>query len=385
MDPPEGQPLPEKDISRNTEEILSPTTQRVAKFLEAGVIKRNFESPNNRWQKSYILDTNKAVEVLEGIKSERQANDLTVEIKGKDLLLEGQTAFRQAVKSLVDHNVIPTDLAVQVGRLVKPPDIELIDTDFARFLYLKDNFPAKGEERASLELGRKYALGWGWQELDKAIKSQGVNLSLDQTLRVVLRSGISHEYGHAVDRALLFLNVEAKMAAQPEADAWQLMLESGQEVSQDIYSRIAPNDDLAEILQGELEDGTYTRKERTSSERLGTGFGYLGLRYALEDLQVDQQKIDGVINYMVDDDFKTMQGNKRVAGEIKKQGLTLEDWGNAMTDLNMDLRDRGRSDLREITRDFSARSLGYAAPLSEEQIKALVTTWNTTPKISSIR
>lgn len=336
--------------------------------------------PKGRWfypegsftsKEAWIVNKDKAVEVFEGCRVGAPETKFP-EGREQELFERSQKAVKQSIRAFVKNGDIPPSLAVTVGRLLRPSNIKVTREDYARFLYLGHSFPTTPEERASLEVGLEYAFGQV-NVYKEMLAENGVNLTEDQIIDLILRDGISHEYGHAVHSTLSLIQYGEYISKLPEGERgkksfWDIR----EELEQRIFDTIAPNQDLANLLLNEPDEDS-TKRSRTSSERVGRGFQYLGSRYVLQDFGVDPTKIDAVIETFRIRHDKVLVGYKRIIEEIRARNLNIALFSYGLNDVLSALREMKREDLQKILHfGFGARDLGYYYPLTQDQIRSFV-------------
>lgn len=318
----------------------------------------------------WIVDIDKSIEVLEKCQVETPNIEIPTG-REQELFERSQKAVKQTVKAFVKNGDIPPALAVSVGRFLKPANVKITPHDFARFLYFRHSFPTKPEERADLEVGVKYVFGQRNDYLEM-LGENGVELTDDQLLDLILRDGMSHEYGHAVHAALDLIQWGAYIVKPTEGEKPKSYWKIRRDSAQYIYETIAPDQDLAEILANEPDSGK-SERSNTSSERLGRGFQYLGAYYALLDMGFDSAKAGKIVETYKKRDRTSLEGYKKIIGEIRLHNLNINIFGEGITDLQVALKKLGRTDLLESIRfGFSTRELGYYYPLNQEQLRLFV-------------
>lgn len=332
----------------------------------------SFEKGNEEW-KSYTIDVPKAVAVLEGsAKEEELPQDIHGEYEQEHLEERSQKIFRQIVKSFVERGIVPRPLAVEVGRLLRPSSVEIIKERYHRFLYLRDVFPSTPPERAKLQISPNLTVQRE-KPLRERLKQAGIDLTAEQIEQINLRWGISHEYGHAVHRTLVLSRVEQEAERQGDKDFQQVAYGVENQFDVDVFNRIALDEELARALKNEPEGGFHHWSRRaTTPERVATGFEYLGLRYALEDLGVGGQKAREVVEGFMEEDRKWFREYVQLMEDVRSKGWNLEDLSDALSELRGALREIRREDLLDELPSFGARNFGYLSPLNEKQIKELV-------------
>ncbi|GEM_PF-6795271 len=325
--------------------------------------------PESGWISDYTVDKDKAVAIL----TPHMPQD---EVLKPEQLEQGETevAFRNVVKAFVDHKVIDPQTAELTGKLVRPSNITLIDATYFRFLYMADEFPKSASERGELEMGH---LGYGrmTRNLVRKLESAGVELRSEQMRGVVLRWIISHEYGHAVDAALQIQKAEEVGKSKPDEEKWKVKADVDRHASQELFTTIAPEPKLQEMftIQDARYAGLHDDALQTSSERISTGFEYLGLRYALTDAGVAEDKIDKVLDAFKEEDQKSFQDLEHLFKVGKEKGMDIETLGVALNTLKLELRKTEKPELKKtLPLSFGSTYAGYFFPLSETQLKAYI-------------
>lgn len=321
----------------------------------------------------YVVNTDQAIKTLEKCTTSEEPSPEVPKEKEAELFERSKQALKQAVVAFAKNGDVPPALAASVGRLLRPPDVRITDEDYARFLYTEDEFPKTKVDRASLEMGLKYVYRQikPFQEL---LTQHGVKLTEDQIINLILREGAAHEYGHAVDMTLELLEWEEYVSRLPHAERPdRYFYEVRENHHQLIFDTIASNQELTELLSAEPLDGLYTYRTRTSSERVARGFQFLGLKYALLDLGISEEKAEQIVLGFMQRHQDQLEESKQLIQEVRKHNLNLEILGCALNDLRIDLTKRGRNDLyKQIQFGFGAKDLGYYYPLDKKQIKSYI-------------
>lgn len=341
-------------------------------LVNKGIIRKNPDYNPEKWDsKRYMVDFDKAKALLQSPQAQKENSPV---IFTEDLIKsEGEKSFKKVVKAFVDHGDIPTQLAVQIGRVVKPSNILIHDEDFARFLYTNSEFPESPEQRADLEIGTEYVNGWAFKQMHEAVTAAGVNLSNEQLFQLVLRNGVSHEYGHAIDRVILLLR-QSKL--EKSDDDWKEKMKITHEMKQSVYDTIAPREELKQLLEGQPEDGFATERKGTTSERIAVGFENVGTRYALEELEIDKDKIDQIMDNLEKEDKGRLDKSIQLINLLKSNSLTIEDLASARLDIWSNLKDQGQVELYDPLRfGLDTRFLGYFYPLTKNEVHTFVSQW----------
>lgn len=345
-------------------------------LVRQDVIKKNPDRDPNRSSfesKHFLVDLPKAVSILSKYKQDKVVIEITFpEEKVKQ---EAKAAYKRVVKNFVDNGIIPAELAVSVGRLIRPDNVVVVSGDHARFLYLKEEFPQSPEKRADLEIGIEYVNGWGVQEMKLALEKAGVSLNQDTLLWLTLMDGLSHEYGHAVDRVLTLLEAEKHKSATP-LEGSKYVWETGHSMQNSVYEKVAPNSELMGMLENQPKDGWYTAPRLTSSERIAVGFENIGLGLALKQLDIEPQTIAKILAEYSKSDRTNIDKYKQLFQELDARGMNFEDFTSGALELYSQLKADGQVDLfAPVSSNYGVRSLGYFFPLNKEQIRAYITQW----------
>lgn len=370
-----------KNIDIHPSEVVQPelrfSTQTLTAVYE--LVSKNVIAANpqiNSGAYPYLLDLDQAATVLQNLDQEEQ---LDGEVDKQQLEAGAKKAFNQVVKAFVEQGIVPASLAVQVGKLLRPSSVEVLETDYHRFLYLQDEFPKTSEGRAALEIGvDRYRLMR--VELESYLKAAKISLTEEQLQNVLLRWGVSHEYGHAVSRTLEILQIEKFIKGQPQGEYLYIAERGRNLVNGSVYSDIAADQELRDILQDEPEDGLYTRRNITSSERIAAGFEYLGLQYALEDNGLSREQGQSILQQFATSDEQQFQQCQQLVRFIRTQKIGLDILGQAMTSLSLDLKRNKMPHLSSLVpTNFGPRYFGYFKPLSGDQVREFVARLNPLP------
>jgi hypothetical protein len=349
-------------------------------LIEKGGIKKNPEyGKNGKYfgHDPYIIDDELAEKLFtEDVKKDPPPLFSFGEERIKQ---ESEQAFKKVVKSFVDNGVITPDLAVQVGRIIRPTDISTPNADWARFLYLDKIFPSNKDGRGNIEMGTQYVNGWGAQQMKDVLDKQGVHLNQDQLLQLVVRNTIAHEYGHAVDRTIALLQTANQAGKEPGKDLYEIIIPLEDKMSASLYEYIAPNMRLQEVFVGQPKEGPYVRRGLTSSERIAVGFENLGQQFSLRELGIAESTIDNIIKEYQQLDNKKLESYSEMAKVGLEKGLNLQEIGEARIQLSSQLKDKGRDNTLVAQISPNVRVVGYYFPLDRSEIKAYIDQWYTPP------
>lgn len=268
-------------------------------------------------------------------------------------------------------------MAVQVGRLLKPSGVEVVDRDYHEFLHRGPHFPASGEKRASLYIGIDHHLQIE-SDLRHLLEQVHMSLSDEQVRDIALQVGITHEYGHAVARTVQILLFEKKQAINPQGlpvETWHAVDDL---MNRTIFEKIAPDDELEDILRGEPDsfNDIYTNRGLTSVERIAAGFERLSLRFALTEAGLAEQQTKLIMG-INDKENKDLLGEHcRFLSFANNRGLKLNILGQLLDQLKFNLEEKGLPSLaQELPMTFGAVVLGYLKPLTEDQLKNFIATF----------
>lgn len=379
--------LPEQSLDKLIEKFPHPHARALYTLINSKAIRLHpllkGVTPDKSWfypepgsfvsKKAYIVDVERAIEVLSQIKS----SETEIEVpQGREqgILRQSRRALGQSIKAFIANGDLTSSQLMTIGKLVRPSNIRITGEAHARYLDLGFSFPQNSGEREeiSLELGLKYI----FRKLERVYKpilaQNELNLTEEQILNILLRTSASHEYGHALKKALEILQWEAYSAEASGVEKMKKWYEFTPEWEKQVVE-LLPNQELADILSSEPEDGWYSERRMTVSERIATGFEYLGLQYALEEVGIDPAKQKQIMNSYTERDKAHLRQYKKVIALARARNLNLELLGGAVDDLSIKLEKRGRQDLKELLCfGFSARNLGYFYPFTKEEIHNLM-------------
>ncbi len=334
------------------EDLFSGGLVRLAGKGEAGVVGA----------KKYQIDYDGVARLLEKELTGQFEYVPEQKITRQELVEEGQVVFREVVHAFVKHGDIPVGLAVKTGELIRPSDLIADDSNHARMMYLSnDGHPDKMKITVGKEIvdGRRFSL------MKEATRACGISLTDKQIRHLAIRDIVSHEYGHAVDGALL----KVQQVGIGEEN-WQVP----ENMRKYIYDELAPSEDLQIILGKEAERDYTSLPNLTSIERVAVGFEDLGMRYALEEMGVESDKAMEVLSYIREKDGKVWKSIVRSVELMRGKGLKLGDLFDIQLELGDHFKKLLRFDLEGYIRRMRLDTIvfGYYFPLSQEQLRAYV-------------
>ncbi len=307
----------------------------------------------------YNVDFRKAESILGGLQGKRDVQSLTE--RHSDLLFHSQLAFRKMVKSFVNEGVLDDKISIQTGRIIRPSRINILKEGHCRFLYMKDVFPKDRDDMAVLYISEGQFNEY-YEFLESEVKKAKLNLSEESMFRITLRRLIAHEYGHAVDRTISILLASKNSDEENIEDEFEV----SEKLHLKVYKEIAPDKRLNDILEEGPEDRVYSKKQRSSSERIARGFEYIALNSALIDEGVDLDKSDLIVKKIVEKQGERLSDFIFVLRYAKSKGLDIENVCGALNELVIGFRNKSIGEL--LPSGFSSHYLGYFCALSKEQI-----------------
>lgn len=337
-----------------------------------------FPDPNSgNYEESYVVNLEKAKEVLQPFEISTQIMKSADQLSPQEVYEDGQKALKETIKAFVTHGDISPELAVLVGKIIRPSGVEVNDHHCARFFYPHDYFPEDGEEKGSLEIGLTY-LASHLKQFKEITTWHGFHFSEQQLLHLVLRNTASHEYGHAIDRALRINEWKRREREDPKANVFSSQVDK--EFNNLIYDTLAPDSRLQEIFAYEPENADYANREGTSSERIATGFEFLGLSYALNELGVNDQKVAAIVSDFKDVDRKSLYQYEDVLRLARQHHLNFELLGAAINKITVSLKEENLFNLASVLAfGFYSRNFGYYFPLTGEQLHEYISSFNISP------
>lgn len=327
--------------------------------------------------KNYTVDLLKATEILKDCFSQPELENTQTSKPNNKLETHAQTALKRSIKAFVDNEVLTPFIVLQVGNITRPSNVQTGGYG-ARFKHHITSLSTPISERATIQIGREFAVNSEAEQIRQVTRTCGLNFTDEEIADLALRSLVSHEYGHAVASALILNQAYMVAPRRPNLTIEQVYQEAAASFYNAIFTSVTPNTELASILKTEPPNGTYSARHLTSVERFAQGFQYLGLRFALEGLGLDENKAEAVIVEYAKQNEKGLRDWIKTYELIHSHGLTLEDIGEAVASIKQNLKERKLDTLRKQFNPYvNAASLGYFFPLNRSQLDEVIDqTWS---------
>ncbi len=348
---------------RNREKEPSYTIWVLSQLLENGAIKKEGDKVQ--------VDSEEAVKILRLLVEDSNDNK-SVDVKEGHLDIQSvKEALREVIGGFIEESILDQKTVEGIGLLLTEDNVVVTKNDYHRFLYLQDTLPQQSDERAVLEVGEplvKQHIGI----LEEMLQSAGVTFNQEDLLRVALRWSIAHEYGHAIQTYMLLLRTGRRYQSS-DKKLWEVALELEDEMV-NYLQEIAPFQEVLDLLKYEPEDGIYVSLRGFYSESIAVGFELVGLMKALKTVfDISEEKIEEVMALRIRDIYRRRNQLSDFINFARTKQLGIEEIGTAVTELSLDLRDRGYLDLRNsLPLSFGIRTWGYVYPLSRKQLLKLV-------------
>lgn len=375
------------DPSSESSELQIEQAQRESLQLEA-ITKTEFESSLaqsvmsliasggitvDSSYKGFTVDGEKSVLALQAVEAAR-SNEITPDFSQSTELspeLVHQN-YREVLQAFLEAGLISGEFMGQVSRIIKPSGIKPSNSEFARFFYLEDTFPKSADRRGSIEIGTK-VVEYFEEKLQEASEKVGIILSAEQRQKLILRTILSHEYGHAVHHTLAIQRVENALENDPEASFISVVVEQSKSLDTTIHNTTAP-EELHEFFHDEeIESLSGNDPQNTVSERIATGFKEQGMRLALQEMGIEPEKAQALIDTLAQDDSKKLDEYRLTLKYAQERGFSMKTLAQAVSYVSTDIR-KDHPDLAEKIRGgFGSRNLGYFFPLTAEQLKEIQT------------
>jgi hypothetical protein len=157
--------------------------------------------------------------------------------------------------------------------------------------------------------------------------------------------------------------------------------------SANLFNEIAPSPELQEVFDINQKQSIYTNATDTASERVATGFEYLGLAYALVDVGLSAERAKEVVDLFLERNRKEFEDFKFLVDEAREKGIDMELIGTSHDTVALALKKGGQNDLaRALPFTFGAAYCGYLFALDETQLKKYIESFsNLTVQSSKIR
>lgn len=355
-------------------EFISKVNKILYELLDTNIIN-NTPSSDPEWgyRLEYTVEIDQAIKLLERYKAnepkptkEDQTFSETTEILRK----EASEALTRVIDVFVEKGFLSEELQRQIRRLIKPSNIEIVTTDYHRFLYLKNTFPEEPEDEGVIQVGVEL-INLMERDLGRIFSEMGIGLSPEQIRKIALIQGLSHEFGHIVDRVLRLMEIEKRITSAGESLS-ETAIRVDREID-DFLRREFPDEELEEILKNEPENGTFTYPGNCYSEKIATGFELIGLTEALLSEGVSASDVDKIMEALYTEKSRRLEEYKRLISFSRQKGFNLETLGEAINHLTYYLKNQGKTDLRDmLPLSFGIRTIGYYRPLNPDQIRKFI-------------
>jgi len=371
-------------------EFQTPSLDNISKLVGAGVFAPGGK-PGGRHP--YRIDSSKALSLLPNLRDldtdDNSTKKTAVPDSGRDLTSEELArlkhssikAFSHVVKTFIGRRIISSALEAQIERLVDSDGVQVGTEGIGEFRYFKDTFPADSE-KAVINVG--YDI---YKERERDLKNctdaLGIGLTEDKIRQISLTGIIAHEYGHAVERTIELMRAEQLVKVSPQGNSDEVITKNIVQASKEkreSLSAIGDDPSLQELIfiqEGETISTWDTPYHDIDSERFASGLEILGLRFALEDADLNAGQVADVINNLRVDRTKKLDEFKAVTKLINSKDLDVYYMRFALRDLKTTLINSSTSathlDIEErIPEQPPYFPIGYYIPFSETQVKQFI-------------
>lgn len=368
---PEYLPVPQE--GRETDRIIS---NFISTLVTRGVLRPDYGAKNQ--PNSFVFEPDGVDRLIQDtikikVPSSDPAHFSPTTFRRARYEQQVQRAFQQSVKTLVDRDIIPSHLAIQVGRIVRPGNIVIERGNPFRsghFDFKGNDFPKDAiERRKMVKFGVNMATLSAIEDgnLYRLLR-QNHGFTDEQIFRVYTPHITGHEYAHAVEWTLALLTKETlglgvDVSAVKKRNGAAILSVSPQE----------------ELLQEYTEEPALTHVTRIPSERFATGIEYLNLQHVLEEEgfdKIEAEKIIEVVSSMRREQWTTFSPAVSVS---KSHGISRVALTAALEAISGVLRKRddieslvtGQLLIEAIPR-IHPNYFGYFFPLDEQQIRQYI-------------
>ncbi|MBP7875677.1 hypothetical protein KA012_01645 [Candidatus Woesebacteria bacterium] len=349
-------------------EFASQLSKSIIALVSSGAIRPQKEYPG------FVLDRGKAQSVLGKLVKQRGAETITDHTATTELSLqETKDAFLQSLRSILRVGLMPGELMGQVARIIKPSNISVTDSAFARFVYFSSTFPKKNEgERGDLEVGAK-VLGIFIDRIAAAAEQTDLKLTQAQQKQLALRLITTHEYGHAVHQAKILQRIEAALVDQPD-ELISVVNEQTQAFDHTITYDVAANAELAGLFEGEEVTPFSSNNIAVAlSERIATGFQDVGVVEALLEMGFVEEQAKQFLAAYHSGEATLLRETKLALQTAKNAGFSTVSLSSAIDDVAMEMRTAGKNEEYDLVRyGFGATNFGYYFPLSRKELEQMI-------------
>ena len=363
-------------LIETTKEFTSQSNEIIYRFLKNGIIT-NEPSKDEEWGYPllYTVRIDEAIQVLEEYKDPKTTKEtLSPEVE-EDLRKQAEECLNRIIERFIKSGLLPEELQRQIMRLINPSNIEITQEDYHRFIYLKDEFPQNLEDQGVIQVGMELN-EYLEKELAQILSENGITLSSEQIRRIALTRGLSHEFGHIVDRVLRLREIERRAISSKNSIS-QIAIAVDEEMDKTLFGEIAVDDELENILKGE-PNGIFTNPSSCYSEKIASGFEIIELREALIAEGLSAPYVKKIMEALSERSSRKFEEFKWLFSCSRAKGLNLETLGEAINNLAYYLKKRERPDLRNLFPiSFGIRSIGYYRPLNEDQLRAYISRYST--------
>lgn len=291
---------------------------------------------------------------------------------GKDL--------RYVIKNLVEIGVVPTNLAILVGRNLRPRDVRCgiggrSRIDFSLYDFqdeaVESFYPETVTKREYLGFERPDLIyisrSIEYSNLIKAFgRKVGIELPDSSTDRIAYLSILAHEYGHAVHFALSRKLAQQTLEKGPKFNPAYAATNAYDSLSMQIYNKYPLPEDIRSAL--EVYDGNgFFSCESTSSERIARAYEFVMLNAELVKIGMPTITASRIVDE-VKKEFsrRFINGFLELNYTAKIQDLSLAD---VLFCLHRYAKLQFNSPESQAALLYSTKYIGYGAPLSEEELK----------------
>jgi hypothetical protein len=310
-----------------------------------------------------------AIVVLEQIQGESHPVVLR-QISGKML----RRHCRSVIRGFVDAELVPGELALDVGRYFRPSDIEM---STSRTGVIGKELRGRGAEYDRMYFNRHGDLEKFRHELEK----DGIVLSDDNLLTIYVRRGLGHEYGHEIMCALLRSMIEeGESESASDSKAGELKPIQREAVITGVYVSLMDSVSVRYPIPN-LAIVKYFAKDRmltilgkfAGTERIAVGFEIIAYQQALEAVGVSEIIAKKAVERLHRDLLRDGDDFLELLHTLDSRGLKQNVVSTSLKNLGRYLGRIGRPDLAAFFPDpFNLKLVGYDYPLHEDELRELI-------------
>jgi hypothetical protein len=361
--------MEQADETVSASEFINPTLRLWSGLINDSIITPiPSQVPGKQYTRPYTIDLPLIAERLDAVSQTHGERPTEAEAEELDSLTEiGRHVYPEVIEAFKRNEVLPDHLRNDLDKLITSDNIFADNWGAHQFYYRGgEAFPQEGEKKGLVIISPNVH-----ESMRTGVNVMVKNTELSEPVkqRIALRWGIGHEIGHGIDKALRIRYLQRSLSADVHQDIARLLVKQQREIDSSIHNEIARDQELEELFADEDRDELHIGG--MVSERIASGFENISLHASLTDAGVPDDEVAIAMQRYTMNRGKDCAEFVAFANQAKAHGFNLALLDQISTAISVQLS-RERKDHYNISPEFELRPLGYAKPLSREQLQTYI-------------